>query len=152
AGKLAASCDKTGNFILWDAATGKQLHRPGKWDNGPPYFENVLNFSPDGSLLTLHDLLWQTATGKEVQPELPNDLVYLGALTFGPNGKLLGLNVDDDERFSLWDLTSKKIISRLGKLDQNDYSPFALSPDAKVMTWWRPKNLVVWDVARSKER
>lgn len=99
-GKFLASGSKDKTARVWDAATGKELHR----FQEPEEVVDVA-LSPDGKLLATKTLkavrLYDMASGKEVRrfEYVSNGL---RSLAFSPDGKVLGCEV------VLWDVATGK--------------------------------------------
>ncbi|MBI5960775.1 MAG: WD40 repeat domain-containing protein, partial [Chloroflexi bacterium] len=114
-GTRVASGDTNGLIILWDLASGKEIHRmesPGDWVSS-------LSFTPDGSALlsalgkpsiggsgatsTLM-VMWDTQTGQKVREFIGHTNVVT-AVAVSPDGRT-ALTGSADYTLRLWDLES----------------------------------------------
>jgi RNA polymerase sigma factor (sigma-70 family) len=157
---LASACYGEGTLCLWDAGTGKLLHRPAGRDIACRF--NC--FSPDGKLLasgghdgSLH--LWETATGKEWRgfpieegrPDWPKP--FVDALALSADGKrLAALTRDGGDEHSLqinvWDTASGKLLKRRG-FEGGPFSSF--TPDANGIAVRTEQGLAIQDTLTGKE-
>jgi WD40 repeat protein len=150
-GKVLAFGLATGELILLDAASGRQLHslRPrghvseyvtqtpdGALHHtvvGQTDLVTALAFAPDSTRLaavaTDHSLrVWDVAGGKRV---LPKEYAAIIALAFGHDGRTL-LAVGDDHRVRTWDSVAAKIVHEFA------FPPFhrrgiVLSPNGRTL-------------------
>jgi WD40 repeat protein len=101
-----------GSVILWDVATGKELHRL-----STPLQSSDLAFSPDGTRLAwgLYDAiqLWDVFAWREALTLKPTDGAYVGVVAFSPDGRLLAA-ADNVFLIRLWDLQSGQMLTTLG--------------------------------------
>lgn len=107
---LIATASDDHTVRLWDAATGRQLHKltHGNW-------VRALALSPDGTKLASSSLddavhLWDTLTGREIY-KLAGHGRHGGrrAVRFTPDGKRL-LSWGDDFYLRIWDVTTGKAL------------------------------------------
>jgi hypothetical protein len=107
-GKRVAAKGKDMGVHLWEAATGKEIHRLSQ--PGFPSFDERLRFSPDGKTLAstkgriLH--LWEVATGK-MRARLNGHRQTIKALDYSPDGQLLASG-GNDATVLVWDLYGHK--------------------------------------------
>ena len=140
-GKFLASAGQDKTARIWDAATGKELHR---FQEPAPVFEAVL--SPDGKLLAARTArtvrLWDVASGKEVR-RFDDDCNQLRCLAFSSDGKIAS------SCGVLWDVATGKEICRCKGILQGD---MALSPDGKTVAAGGLDGVVyLFDAADGKE-
>ena len=168
-GLLMATFDYGHNSIfLWDVETGKQKSEFMFPRADGRSHEDVIIFSPDGSLIarTAGDeiLVCETVTRKpkaKFKEEFSN--VSAGrALCFSRDGKLLASG-SSDGTIHLWDLESGNMRSEMNSLplvESNDSSKaviigraLAFSPDGKLLASGNTKGVIrLWDVATGKVR
>ncbi|HEV3260479.1 MAG TPA: sigma-70 family RNA polymerase sigma factor [Gemmataceae bacterium] len=146
-GKTIASTGRQG-IHLWEAATGKELHRFGQ----ALQLTHVV-FSPDGKLLAsttwddtvLH--VWDAATGKELRLLGPHKA---SAVAFSADGKFLAAG-GEDKTIRLWDPTTGRLLHRLERHPASA-SRLAFSPAGNVLASANEDNTVrLWDVTMRKE-
>jgi WD40 repeat protein len=147
-GKRLATVGWADNTIrLWDAATGKELH---KFNLDKADVWRVA-FSPDGSTLAGAGLSesirrWDLTTGKELPPltspvmEKKHDSGVF-ALTFLPDGKTL-ITTDNHGKVYFWELPTGKL---LRELDAHRFR-VSVPADGKTLLTRGATNALVWDV------
>lgn len=156
---LAAGGGRNENFLLlWDAPTGKQLHRVTELP-GPV---TSLAFSPDGKVLACGAgtgpsgspkvrpiALWEPISGKELRRfgELGD---YVTSMKFSPDGKQIATGHGGAIR--LWDVaTGSELLGDRGH-HAAVYS-VAFSPQGDtVVTGGSDGSIRLWDPATGKER
>ncbi len=142
----------TGELILWDLTTGKEVRR----------FEGHQNkvsgaaFSPDGQTALSGDysgvlILWDVATGTPIKRiHDPSGLVTM--IAFSPDGRTV-VSVDGvlDDSVKIWDVASGDLLHRLtGHTDQ--ICSVAYSPDGRYLaSGARNGELILWDVNAGTE-
>jgi WD40 repeat protein len=110
-GKVLVSSTGDGFFLLWEAATGKRLHRiPGQLSG-----TSSAGFSKDGKTLLLvrdnrHLGLWDVASGQERRLALSTTNLQQAAIS--PDGKTVAL-LDADQSLRVWDVVANKERQRL---------------------------------------
>jgi hypothetical protein len=154
-GKVLASASG-GAVILWDATTGKVLHRLSAQYAG----RNSLDFTSDGKTLAVLEAgrskitvnkssvsLWDSATGQKTRTiEVDAKSVMDGGLRFSPDGKLLAV-VTDDDKVSLLDVSSGKRFHEIGG-HRAQITSLAFSPDSRTLALGTLNPAVqLWDVA-----
>jgi hypothetical protein len=115
-GKLIASVGLNRDLFLWDAATGKQLHRAFS-DDYPFQYGCEIAFSPDSKTLALatgdHSIhLLDVATAKEKRLfDVPPMLAPTPtALAFSPDGRQLVLGLRSENCIPVWDVRNGKLM------------------------------------------
>jgi WD40 repeat protein/predicted Ser/Thr protein kinase len=146
-GHYAAAGVDRDDVVIWDLLAKKEYATLRTDD----HFGSVdcLTFSPDGRTLALggrgtYPQLWDVATGR-----------FLGKLDSGPrNVNYLGFTPDSrnlliigDERFGVWDVSSRK--PRHGLAVPRDA---AISPDNRLAAVYRDGAVTVWDVMTGEKR
>jgi RNA polymerase sigma factor (sigma-70 family) len=140
------------SVILWDTATGRQLHRlptSGRVDGRA--------FTPDGKILLLPDgsgniVFWNVATGKRVRTlALPGggaDDGYGYRLSISPDGNRLAVR-DGTGTPLLLDTVSGRVVHALG--GPAGFCEPAFAPDGKTVVLQALNGqLELWDVATGK--
>jgi WD40 repeat protein len=171
-GQLLATCmwrDRTAynsdfTVYLWDVATGKAVASL----KGHSEYVSSIAFSPDGKLVATAALelkLWDRSTWKEVP--LADKPLPGGVLAFSPDSKLLAvagsvkgtnkvqivdgkLLIAGPSALNIWDLTAKKEIRSMKRLDPQShyYTCAVFSPDGKTLAvGWSWPTAQLWDVA-----
>ena len=153
---LVAGGGMEGGTIMWEAATGKVLHRlPTKWNSS-------LAFSPDGKTLACGELgplisLWDANLGKSLRkldgrPEInSNDRV--SSLAFSQDGKSV-IAMADNLIVRCWETTTGKERFHWSLGWPNNHSPraMALSPDDNVLATSDEKSGVcLWEIPSGKK-
>jgi WD40 repeat protein len=97
------------HFVLWDTATGRELHRFAAPAGSRT--DLVLALSPDQRLLAtagpdLRVRLWDVRTGKEVMCFPEDHLAAITCLTFSPDGRRLASG-SGDGTVLFWDATAR---------------------------------------------
>ncbi|MCI0457810.1 MAG: WD40 repeat domain-containing protein, partial [Gemmataceae bacterium] len=149
-GHLLASVGNEQFVRLWDAATGRELHRLG----GKRSSLGCVAFAPDGKTLAVPGegggiVLWAPATGKELR-RFASGLKDIYALAFAPDGKLLATG-DRGGVVRLWDVASGRERGPSAG-HQHRLTALACSPDGKqVATASADGVLRLWDRTSAKE-
>jgi WD40 repeat protein len=129
--------------IVWDAATGKILHRLATAE-GPVKSFSVA-YSPDGTTIAVGGyygkvFLFDADTGKlQSKIEAPSLSVY------SPDGKLLA-STHNQATIQLFDTKDGKLAGTL-KTDKGNLRTFAFSNDGKTLAAISRELLTIWDVA-----
>jgi WD40 repeat protein len=111
--RLATSGLLDRSIILWDAATGKVLHRL------PPletYAPSQMQFTPDGKALLSYGQdrtvrAWEAADGKELRSFVVSPLQPI-SFVFSADGKLAAVT-SADRKVRVWDVTAEKELHQL---------------------------------------
>jgi WD40 repeat protein len=140
-GKLLASASKDKTARIWDAATGKELHR----FQEPEEVEDVA-LSPDGKLLATKThktiRLWDVASGKEVH-RFEYSSPEHRSVAFSPDGKVLGSDG------VLWDAATGK---QVRQCEGESAGVMTFSPDGETIATGGWKGVVfLFDSATGKE-
>jgi RNA polymerase sigma factor (sigma-70 family) len=158
---LAAVMWQDGRLWLWEAATGKELHRVEAGLAAMNTGSLPLAFSPDGKYLAVGQpdgavRLFDVAAGKEARvlrgpaAEGAADNREVFTVAFSPDGKTLAFAVGDN-LVHLWDVASGKEVRQLCG-HKNWVMSVAFSPDGKRLISGAQDNTVrVWDVATGQE-
>jgi WD40 repeat protein len=97
--------------------------------------------------------LWDTATGKEIEPRLTHHGMYhrdsVYCLVVIPDGQRLGAVTDGGVRF--WELATPAELTRL-RLPIQGVRVVAISPDGtRIASGGHDRNILIWDVASGHE-
>src|SRR5262249_19082996 len=136
------------DLILWDASTGKVIHRL----MGPGYGGWSLDFSPDGKTLASTSdwpiRLWGVARGKMAEEHRP--LKRPGTIRFSPDGKHLAL-CGDDGALMVWSVAEKKVVKQMQGHERR-VSGVAWSPDgARLFSTAEDCTIRLWDWTKQIE-
>lgn len=136
------------SLILWDLATGTELHRIGDRLTGSSY----LTFSPDGKTVGVAGAvgvvrMLDVKTGQDRLPRVGHSHSVLGTAV-SPDGRSVA-TLGGPSTFVLWDATSgrvqRQIESEVG---------YQLAGDACTGFSWKgtDRTIHVWDLATGRER
>ena len=154
-GKLLAARRHDHHVYIWDAATGKQIHRfesnnrNGVWQ---PF-----QFSPNGALLGACDnngsvVLWDVASGIEVlrfEGTGPS-IDAVSSIAFAPDGSKLAL-LDSKWKGHVFATENGKLLYDLPG-DLSDSVSVVFSKDGKGLITSGAGNYTIWDAATGKKQ
>jgi RNA polymerase sigma factor (sigma-70 family) len=163
-GKLLATC---GNFdyelYLWDAVTGRLLHRLKQ--GGNRNMLGAVTFSPDSRVVTAAAYngivrRWEAATGKELEvlkdKSIPGSGSMACELAYTPDGKRLAATFHF-KMIRMWDLTTGKLLPQFAGEHGKSLRRLAITPDGKLLVtggWEQdgPRRYVIrlWDTDTGK--
>jgi WD40 repeat protein len=159
-GKRLISCGCGGEVRIWDTATGKLLRRQRlAWKPGEAHELARITLSPDGATAAAWNgqtaYIYDTHTGSErgcilVSTTLNFSLEPL--LRFSPDGKLLVLQVSDDENVAtqIWDIVELKKRQAL-RGPGRELDAVAFTPDGKRLLGREGGKLFLWDILSGAE-
>ena len=147
-GKLLAATCKGGLIYLWDAKTGKKLHRlPAHERRKPLHHVYAIDFSPDGKFLasrwTDNSIrIFDVSNGKEILTVVVGEGMprEFGQVQFSPDGKAVIAEWTErkgnlgpiEARVSFFDSRTGKELRRLEGMKQQA-GPFGFSADGKLL-------------------
>ncbi len=154
-GKTLACADGHGGVALWDVAARKVRARL-KGHAHPIY---SLAWTADSKTLATVGysnprdkavVLWDAALGKERQRlEVGENMAYLSALAFAPDGKTLAV-VGGSGSIHLWDVAAGRQVAEL-KGHTDVVESVAFSPDGRILaSGSQDCTLRLWDVPKLK--
>lgn len=123
-GRFVLAANTGGTAHLWNARTGRQVHRfPG----------NNARISPDGRFVLTSDKnnarLWDAATGKQLHRfEHPSEV---GSIDFMSDGRI-ALTASGDSSLRLWNTATGQELCRLVSFKDNDW--VVIAPDGRFDT------------------
>jgi WD40 repeat protein len=140
---VGSGAKQSSEIIIWDADTGKELHRL----KGHTGFVPQVAFSPDGALLASASIdqtvrLWNVAAGTEVHC-LQAHTAPVYAVAFSPDGRRLASG-SSDRTLKLWEtVTGREVLTLRGHtypVNQVLFSPDGVriasySLDGVVKVW-----------------
>jgi WD40 repeat protein len=148
-GRILASAAGGGGVTLWDAATGRPLHRLRY-----PESAGSLAFSPDGRMLFASGSLSliDVGTGTEVR-RFKGARASCDCVAFSPEGRTVAAGEwMPASRVLLWDAATGAELHQLNGHGAEVLS-VAFSPDGKALASGSSDQTVrLWDVATGKER
>jgi WD40 repeat protein len=150
-GRLLASGGSDALVRLWDAETGRELHRCA----GHGGRVSALAFSPDGRLLASGSsdgnvLLWDTATGRRVGACKGHD-GWVMSVSFHPDGKTVASG-SYDETARLWDVETGKELRRFEGHEGPVSGVVLMSDRRTLVTVSFDSTLRVWNLDTGKQR
>jgi dipeptidyl aminopeptidase/acylaminoacyl peptidase len=150
-GRLLGTGSWDNSVGLWDARTGKVLHRM----IGHTACIFYVAFSPDGKLLASASRdrairLWDTKTGKEVRRLNGHTSDVFGA-AFSPDGKYLASGSFDGSA-RLWEVATGKEVRRFAGAGLGQVNTVRFTPDGKTLVASSNSGpIILWDVPSGKE-
>jgi WD40 repeat protein len=151
-GKLIVSVDED-IAIVWDASTGKLLHRLEK-GVGEHLGGHSVAFAPDGKTLAIGGrfgdvFLWDVASGK-FKGKLDEPSLAVLCLAYSPDGSILAASHDQAE-VMLFDTKESKLLGKI-KPSKGNIKSFAFSADGKTLAALTNHELSTWDVQTRTQR
>ncbi|HJQ26435.1 MAG TPA: protein kinase [Blastocatellia bacterium] len=148
-GRLLASGGEDNTARIWDAVTGRELHRL----IGHEQWVFAVAFSPDGKRLATASgdhtaKLWDVETGAEVFT-LVGHTQRVNAVVFSPDGKRL-FTASHDATVKIWDSATGREIGSLKKGLDHIVS-LALSPDGRRLAVTYRDQVNLWDATTGTE-
>ncbi|HJZ46056.1 MAG TPA: protein kinase [Roseiflexaceae bacterium] len=145
-GKTAVSGSRDDTLILWNLATGEQIHTfKGHTDDVKdialsPDGKSVISASTDGTLI-----LWDVASGQPIR-QFKDDGVEFKGVAFSPDGKMV-LSGSANTSVILWDVATAQPIRRFQGQTQ-EVNQLAFSPDGTMaLSTSQDTELILWNVA-----
>ena len=145
-GRIVACTSLNMNILLWDATTGKKLHRL----EGTSDWEFQPAFSPNSKMVASSWIntvsFWDVATGKRLHifGTFEDSQDIFTGLTFSPDGKMVA-STSWDKTILLWDAASGERLHRLE--GPSDLAPRpTFSPDSKMVASIWMHTVSLWDV------
>src|SRR5262249_38708162 len=160
-GKLVAGSRGAGDgsIVVWDRATGRELHRFKRPDRSMP----PLVFSPDSRTLSAGSetgdgtvILWDMATGKEVR-RFQGNPHNAYALAFSPDGRYLAGAMANmrvhvpDPVIHLWDVPTGKEVRQF-KGHRGGITALSFSADSRTLASSGDQTAFLWEVATGEVR
>ncbi|MDQ3817056.1 MAG: caspase family protein, partial [Acidobacteriota bacterium] len=151
-GKTLAYSGGDNSVILWDIATGQQLHKL----TGHSHHVMTNTFSPDGRLLATGSMdktvgLWDVATGQRLQTlETGSGESELYTVRFSPDGQTL-LGGSRDHTIKVWDVNTGRLL-RVLEGHTDSVLSISLSADGKLLASGSSDGSIrLWDVNGGRE-
>jgi WD40 repeat protein len=146
-GKLMAGAGMTGDILLWDAATGREVRRL----EGRRCLVRGLAFAPKGDRLLCGDdaaaRVWDVATGKALHTLDVEGGV--SAVAFSPDGRLVAAGSAKGAAL-VWEADTGKPVHQLSG-EGNYVHALAFSPDGRaLLSAVLNGPVAVWDVTTGK--
>lgn len=152
-GKYVATGCWWSNYVrIWDAKTGKVLHRidlRSTINQNVEFQVSSVAFSPDGTKVLLGGWrwtaqLWDISTGREIL-ELKGHEGRIGSVGFSHDGKRI-LTCSQDKTVRIWDSKSGKELRKLvGHTDMVNTAVFS-ADDKRILTASDDGTAKIWDV------
>jgi RNA polymerase sigma factor (sigma-70 family) len=160
-GKTLASTGTDRAVVLWDPATGKELHRFTVDGKGEP--PNEVIFSPDGRLVAVVVRgqalrMWEVATGKRRELVPPptgagaglDGSTIIESVAFSPDSRLV-VTGGRDNTARLWDVTTGNHL-RVFPGHAGWILSVAFSRDGRTLAVGHWRGVRLWEVNTGKER
>jgi WD40 repeat protein len=158
-GKWLATAHHDGKVILWDSATGREVHvmvHPADdiW---------ALAFSHDGQSLATASTqerrqfirLWDVSHGREIEHFRKVDNAALAGLAFSPDGRLLA-GVSAGDKITLWKVAGWKEVHTV-RSPGRYFTDLAFSHDGRLLAAISPREedpneiVYVWEVTTGRQ-
>jgi WD40 repeat protein len=161
---LAFSTNENGrkSLFLWETAPWRQRHRLAANLRFSRTIEDVLAFSPDGSLLASVDYLrglrfWDTTTGKATASSLPRPRGFVKGIQFSPDGKTLAVGLNNPTQgLTLWDVATGQrlfaVPAHRSRTRAMAFSPRRRGGPPLIATGGADDTVGLWDSATGAQR
>jgi WD40 repeat protein len=142
-GKVLASTGAGHGVSIWDAATGRPLHRL-----PVPFVSNALAITPDGKTLVTDSLfVIDLATGKVSRRLAQGPPVSIGWVAISPDGQKLASAIVREKTIVLWDLALGTKLRTITGTNDTIFAHVAFTLDGRLLAAVDSDNTVrFWEV------